>query len=114
MCKFLPLGQTVVWVGLSVVPTHRAVGPRAVTWQTGEGGVSVSGWTSTLGTHQLPRVADTEITVDAEMFSMIYVQDKMEKLRNEPNEYLLFLKILTEMKKLVSFVIKIDSLSLSL
>lgn len=38
------------------------------------------------------------------------IKDEGEKLRNEPYEYLLFLKILTEMKKLVSFVIKIDSL----
>lgn len=40
---------------------------------------------------------------------MIYEQDTMEKLRNEPYEYLLLLKIHTKMKKLVSFVIKIDS-----
>lgn len=36
------------------------------------------------------------------------IKDEGEKLRNEPYEYLLFLKIHTEMKKLVSFVIKID------
>lgn len=37
------------------------------------------------------------------MFSMIYVQYKMEKLRNEPYEYLLFLNIHTEMKKIGFF-----------